>query len=431
MGKGGRVLAVAFLTLAGTTMTAGAGTALPRPTPARPAWTGTWEAAPSGTASALPGAAIRNVVHLSVGGRVLRVHLSNRFGSAPLTLGAVTVALRSVGGPDAVPGSLRTATFHGARTVTVPPGRDLVTDPVPLAVPDAADLLVTVATPTASGPATYHRTALQTGYIAPDGDDAATAENGSAYTATTGHWYYVTGVDVRGPAPGSVIALGDSLTDGTGTTPDTNSRWPDRLAARLRLLSPPRRPGVLNAGIAGNRLLRDGTGPSALSRLDADALSRAGVRVLIVLEGINDIIKGSPRPGDVHAFEDAYRTIVARAHARGIRVVGATLTPYGGHGAFTAAREAVRRQVNTFIRAGGAFDAVADFDAAVRDPVRPQRIRPAYDSGDHLHFNDAGARALAGTVGLAALARWTVSPTPRPAAPPRPGGRAEDRSARP
>ncbi|MGW7259018.1 SGNH/GDSL hydrolase family protein [Streptomyces sp. NPDC054834] len=408
----GRILAAALLTLVGTTPAAGAGSPVPSRTTARPAWTGSWEAAPSGAASAVPGATIRNVVHLSVGGRVLRVRLSNRLGTAPLTLGAVTVALRRAGGPDAVPGTMRTATFDGAPTVTVPPGRELVTDPVPLAAPAAADLLVTVHTPTAAGPATYHRTALQTGYVAPDGDgdggdDVAADEDGGAYPLATSHWYYVTGVDVRGPAAGSVVAFGDSLTDGTCTTPDANRRWPDRLAERLRALPPRHRPGVLNAGIAGNRLLREGTGPGALTRLDADALARAGVRALIVLEGINDIIKGTPQSGDVRDFEDAYRTIVARAHARGIRVVGATLTPFGGHGAFTAAREAVREQVNEFVRRGGAFDAVADFDAAVRDPDRPRRILSAYDCGDHLHFDDEGARALADAVDLAALLRRT------------------------
>ncbi|MFF4396452.1 SGNH/GDSL hydrolase family protein [Streptomyces sp. NPDC001480] len=410
-----RILAAALLTLAGATAP-GAGPAVPAKAHARPAWTGSWEAAPSGTASAVPGATIRNVVHLSVGGRVLRVRLSNRLGTAPLRLGAVTVALRRADGPDAVPGTMRTATFDGAPTVTVPPGRDLVTDPVPLAAPAAADLLVTVRTPTAAGPATYHRTALQTGYVAPgdDGDAVAADEDGGAYPVATSHWYYVTGVDVRGPAAGSVVAFGDSLTDGTCTTPDANRRWPDRLAERLRALPPRHRPGVLNAGIAGNRLLREGTGPGALTRLDDDALARAGVRALIVLEGINDIIKGTPQSGDVPAFEDAYRTIVARAHARGIRVVGATLTPFGGHGTFTAARETVREQVNAFIRTSGAFDAVADFDAAVRDPDRPRRILPAYDCGDHLHFDDEGARALADSVDLAALLRRTPSATPVP-----------------
>ncbi|MEV6479761.1 SGNH/GDSL hydrolase family protein [Streptomyces sp. NPDC051576] len=382
---------------------AGQGTATaddPAPAPLD-TWTGTWEAAPSGTAPAQPGASLRNVVHLSVGGSAVRVRLTNRLGTAPLDLDTVTVALRQTG-PDALPGSMRTATFKGAGTVTVPAGEDLVTDPIQLAVPASADLLVTVHTPADSGPATYHRAAGQTNYRAPSGNWAADSD-GSAYTTTTTSWYYVTGVDVLdAPAAGSVVAFGDSLTDGNGSTRDANHRWPDRLADRLAALPSSRRLGVLNAGVSGNRLLREDVGPSALTRFDADALSRSGVRVVIVLEGINDI-KGTPNATDPEAFEDAYRTLVTRAHALGIRVIGATLTPYGGNGAYTAAREAVRQEVNAFIRAGGPFDAVVDFDTAVRDPEEPQRIRPAYDSGDHLHFNDAGMRALADTVDLAEL----------------------------
>jgi lysophospholipase L1-like esterase len=392
MGKAGRVLAILLLTLLlpGTTTAVGAA-----PAP-REVWTGSWEAAPSGTADALPGAAVRNVVHLSLGGTDVRVRLSNRLGAAPLQLGAVTVALRRAGGPDALPGTMRTATFHGAPTVTVPPGADTVTDPVPLRVPDAADLLVTVYTPADNGPATYHRTALQTSYVARAGAGRAADEKGAAYSTAIDWWYYVTGVDVRGAGAGSVVAFGDSLTDGTGSTFDTNHRWPDLLAGQLI----GHRIGVLNAGIGGNRLLLDGVGPSALSRLDADALDRTGARTLVVFEGINDI-KGVPEAGDPAAYADAYRTLVSRAHARGIKVVGVTLTPFGGYSAYTAARESVRQHVNAFIRTGGAFDAVADADAAVRDPADPTRIRPAYDPGDHLHFDDAGMAAVAATVRLA------------------------------
>ncbi|MFF1280845.1 GDSL-type esterase/lipase family protein [Streptomyces sp. NPDC058299] len=361
--------------------------------PAALPWTGAWETAPSGTTAPLPGAAVRNVVHLGIGGTAVRVRLSNRLGTEPLRLGAVTVALRRAAGPAAVPGTLRTATFHGAPRTTVPPGADTVSDPVPLPVRAGADLLVTVYTPDDSGPATYHRTALQTSYLARSGAGRAAEEDGAAYTATTSHWYYVTGVDVRGTALGSVVAFGDSLTDGTGSTPGTNRRWPDRLARRLG----GHRFGVLNAGVAGNRLLRDGTGPSALARLDADALDLPRVRVLVVLEGVNDI-NGAPEAGDPAAYAAAYRTLVARAHARGIRVVGVTLTPYRGHPAWSAAREAVRRRVNAFIRGGGVFDAVADADAAVQDPAIPARLLPAYDPGDHLHFNDAGMSAVADTV---------------------------------
>ncbi|MFF5138705.1 SGNH/GDSL hydrolase family protein [Streptomyces sp. NPDC013157] len=392
MGKVGRVLVVALLSVMGVSGRAGAD---PEPS----LWAGSWEAAPSGTEPAVPGAAYRNVVHLSVGGSEVRVRVSNRLGSAPLRLGAVTVALRQGGGPAAVPGSMRAATFAGAGTAVVPVGQDLVSDPVPLAVPAAADLLVSVETPGDSGPATYHRVALRTSYLAEDGAGRADDEDGGAYTRTTGHWYYVTGVDVQAVTRGTVVALGDSLTDGNGTSMDANHRWPDRLAERLRSF----RVGVLNAGISGNRLLLDGTGgPAALSRLDADGLDRSGVRTLVVLEGINDI-KGTPETTDPAELVQAYRTIVARAHERGIRVVGATLTPYEGYSAYTAAREAVRQRVNALIRTGHVFDAYVDFDAVVRDPQQPGRILPAYDPGDHLHFNDTGTRALADAVPLADL----------------------------
>ncbi|AVH55840.1 MULTISPECIES: SGNH/GDSL hydrolase family protein [Streptomyces] len=368
-------------------------------------WTGTWEAAASGTGPALPGASIRNVVHTSVGGRAARVRFSNRLGTAPLQLGAVTLALQQGGAPAspaAVPGSLRTVTFAGASSVTIPAGTDLVSDPVALAVPADSNLLISLHTPADSGPATYHRSALQANFVALKGDWTAD-ESGTAYTVGLGNWYYVTGVDVLGaPAVGSVVALGDSITDGTGSTLSANQRWPDLLADQLRGLSPSRRLGVLNAGIAGNRVLLDGRGPSALSRLDTDVFSRTGVRAMIVMEGINDI-KGTPEQTDPDTFEDAYRHIVDSAHARGIRVVGATLTPYGGHDAYTPAREAVRQAVNAVIRTRGLFDGVADFDAAVRDPSAPHRIHPAYDPGDHLHFNDAGMKAMADTIDLATL----------------------------
>ncbi|MFE2312074.1 SGNH/GDSL hydrolase family protein [Streptomyces sp. NPDC059441] len=369
-------------------------------------WTGTWETAPSGTAPALPGASIRNVVHTSVGGSAARVRVSNRLGTAPLQVDAVTVALQEWGrptSPNAAPGSLRVATFAGHRSVTIPMGQDMVSDPVDLPIPADANLLVSVHTPADSGPATYHRSAFQANFLAQQGDRTAD-EPGTAYTVTLGSWYYVTGVDVLdAPAAGSVVAFGDSLTDGTGSTSSANRRWPDLLAARLRTLPAHLRLGVLNAGISGNRLLLEaGGGPSALARLDADALSRAGVRTMIVLEGINDI-KGTPEQRDPLAIEDAYRRIVARAHARGIRVVGATITPYGGYGAYTESREAVRLTVNAFIRNGALFDAVVDFDAVVRDPADPHRIRPAYDPGDHLHFNDTGMRALADGIDLGTL----------------------------
>ncbi|MEU9187752.1 SGNH/GDSL hydrolase family protein [Streptomyces sp. NPDC048484] len=410
------------LTLTGTAAThAGPRTAPDRAgsraAPAR--WTGTWEASASGAAAPLPGASIRNVVHASAGGTAVRVRVSNRLGILPLVLGGATLARQEPNAPEspnALPGTMRTLTFGGRKRTSVPVGKDVVSDPVALRVPAASNLLVTLHTPGDSGPATYHRDALQTNFLALNGNgDRAADVRGTAYRATTGSWYYVTGVDVRRPeAAGSVVALGDSLTDGSGSTPSANRRWPDRLAERLRALPPHRQQGaqavqggqgargVLNAGIAGNRLLLEGRGPSALARFNADVLSRTGVRTLIVMEGINDI-KSAPDQTDPAALGAAYREIVRRAHARGIRVVGATLTPFGGHGSHTRARERVRRSVNQLIRTGGLFDAVADFDAVVRDPSREDRMLAAYDSGDHLHFNDAGMRALADSVDLTAL----------------------------
>lgn len=392
------------LTLMGTGVAHGGREPLARTALAN--WTGTWEGSASGTAPAFPGASIRNIVHTSVGGTAVRVRISNRLGTLPLTLGGATLARQARNAPkspDALPGTMRTLTFGGRKKVTLPVGRDAVSDAVTLTIPAATNLLVTLHTPGDPGPATYHRDALQTNFIAPKGNRVANMR-GTAFTATTRSWYYVTGVDVRRPEPaGSVVALGDSLTDGSGSTPSTNRRWPDRLAERLRALPSRRQQGVLNAGVAGNRLLLEGRGPSALARFDADVLSRTGVRTLIVMEGINDI-KSAPNQTDPAALGAAYREIVRRAHARGIRVVGATLTPFGGYGGYTDKRERVRQQVNRIIRTGGLFDEVADFDAVVRDPSRPSRMLAAYDPGDHLHFNDAGMRALADSIDLKALA---------------------------
>ena len=295
---------------------------------------------------------------------------------------------------------MRTVTFGGQQSVVVPAAAEVLSDPVRLAVPRDGDLLVTTYTPTPSGPVTYHSFTAQTSFFTRDGD-FADQESGAAFTEQTGVWHYVSGVDVRSSAPGSVVVLGDSITDGVGSTPNANNRWPDLLSDRLR-----GRLGVINAGISGNRLLLDIPGNSfgrnALARLADDVLSQGDVRTLIVLEGINDI-QQDPHQTDPAAIISAYRQIIAQAKARGIRVIGGTLVPFKGWGVWTETLEATRQAVNDFIRHSHEFDAVVDFDEAIRDPADPLRMLPAYDSGDHLHPNDAGYRAMAAAVDLSRL----------------------------
>ncbi|TCO64732.1 SGNH/GDSL hydrolase family protein [Actinocrispum wychmicini] len=385
-------------------------------------WVGTWAAAPAagvaGTDNGYPNFSIRNVVHSSVGGASVRVRLSNAFGAKPVTFGHVTVAVNAQANtPRAVAGSVRDLTFGGSATTTVPAGADVLSDPVSLRVPDDSDLLVTTYVPTPSGPVTYHPTALQTSFFTRDGDFAA-EESGASFTEQTFVWHYVTGVDVRGStASGSVATLGDSITDGVGSTAGADHRWPDFLADRLlagidapsagkSTSGGPRRLGVVNAGIGANRLLLDvpgsGAGRNALARLDHDVLSLGTVQTLIVLEGINDI-QQDPHQTDPAQIIAAHRQIIAQAHARGLRVIGATLTPFKGWRVYDQTLENTRLAVNDFIRTSGAFDGVADFDAAIRDPQDPLRMLPAYDSGDHLHPGDAGYRAMAAAVNLAQL----------------------------
>lgn len=373
-------------------------------------WVGTWSGAPAGpepnAPDGYPGWSIRNVVHTSVGGTSVRVHLSNLFGRAPLLVGRATVAVAAApGSPSAAAGSMRSLTFGGRTSVRVPAGGAVVSDAVQLSVPQAADLLVTTYTPKASGPVTYHPRAQQTSFMA-FGERTARSD-GAAYTTRTPYWRYVTGVDVfTRQAAGSVVLFGDSITDGITSTVGANHRWPDRLAARLRGSGDRAlRLGVLNEGISGNRVLRDGEyggNPSGLSRLDRDALSQAGVRTLVVELGINDVLRPPQRTG-AREIVAGLREIVARAHERGLRVLGATLTPCQGHVNYNARAEAVRQQVNAAIRAGTVFDEVIDFDRALRDPERPGALLPVYDSGDHLHPSDAGYLRMAETVKLSLL----------------------------
>ncbi|WP_090047605.1 SGNH/GDSL hydrolase family protein [Lentzea fradiae] len=371
---------------------------------AAPRWVGTWATAPSsalpGNENGYPNFSIRNIVHVSAGGKEIRVRLSNAYGRTPVFFGRVTVARAAgPGSPSALPGTMRTLTFGGAQSITAPPGADVVSDGVALTVPADSDLLVSVFTPEPGGPATHHALAMQDSYFTRDGDHT-TDESSAAFREQTPNWHYVSGVDVRtSTLRGSVVALGDSITDGANSTRNANLRWPDQLADRVNT-----RLGVLNAGISGNRLLLDGgtAGPNALARLNRDVLTQSGVRTVIVFEGINDI-QQTPHQTDPAKIIAALRQIAQRSHDRGLRVVGATITPFKGWYSYTAELEEVRQAVNAWIRTAPAFDAVVDFDKVIRDPSDPQRIRPDYDEGDHLHPGDKGFEAMAKAVDLAVL----------------------------
>lgn len=377
-------------------------------------WVGTWSAsaaaAEPGTLDGYAGMSIRNVVHTSIGGSSARIQLSNLYGTRPLPVTHASLALAATpSSPTAATATMRRLTFGGRPAVTIPAGGAVTSDAVRLTVPADADLLVTTYSPSPSGPATYHPYARQTSYLA-RGDRTEDA-TGAAYTEQSPYWRYLTGVDVwSSEAHGSVVAIGDSITDGITSTVGANHRWTDFLAARLRTEPGAPRYGVLNQGISGNRLLVNGSrfspnnGPSLLSRLDRDALSRAGVKAVVVEIGLNDLFK-TPRQLDPQKIVAGMRQIVSEAHARGLRVTGGTLTPFGGHRGYSHQLNAVREEVNKIIRSGTVFDEVVDFDKALRDPANPVRLRPSYDSGDHLHPSDAGYEAMAEAVDLDHLRR--------------------------
>jgi lysophospholipase L1-like esterase len=376
-------------------------------------WVGTWEAAPSGvdTGFACADCTIRNIVHTSIAGHEVRIRLSNVFGTAALPVAQATVALPAAAGSAAVaPGTLRAVTFGGAGSVTIPAGQAVLSDPVPLAVPANHDLLVTTFTPGSPTPLTYHPDAQEYSFYA-SGADAAGATSATAFPQTTASWYLLTGVQVTGPARGGagargdVVAFGDSITDGYQSSYDANARWPNILAGRLLALPPRDQLGVLNAAISGNRILLDGGngfGPAAITRFQRDVLGQPAVRTVIILEGINDI-QQTPHQLDPRAIIAGLRQLIAMAHARGVRVIGGTLTPFEGWFTYDAQEEQTREAVNEWIRTSHAYDGVVDFDAVVRDPADPHRIQPAYDSGDHLHPNDAGYHAMGAAIPLAEL----------------------------
>jgi lysophospholipase L1-like esterase len=376
-------------------------------------WVGAWTTAPAsgepGTAGGRPQTSIRNVAHIGIGGSKVRVHLSNEFGAKPLDISHATVALAAggstAGGPTAAGGSMRQLNFAGKTSVEIPAGGSVLSDPVGLTVPDESNLLVTTFSPQPSGLITFHPKARQTSYTA-KGDHAADTQ-GTAFTTKTAVWQYLTGVDTwTSSASASVVALGDSITAGITSTPDADHRWTDDLQNRLRTTKGAPKLTVLNEGIGGNRILTDAKGKfadqglSALHRLD-QAIDQTGAITLVVDLGIDDINDASHK--NATQVVAGLKQITARAHARGLRVIGSTLTPCGGHRQCEAAQQQVREQVNQQIRAGHVFDTVVDFDHVLRDPSQPTRLLPRDDSGDHLHPSDAGYQAMANAFDLASL----------------------------
>jgi lysophospholipase L1-like esterase len=375
-----------------------------------PTWVPTWAASPSTPGQfGQPGAAgpdlenrtLRQIVHTSVGGDSVRVRISNRHGSQPLEIGAAYVASSSAGAQITAALS-QVLTFGTETSITIPVGAYVISDPVAFAVQPLADLAISLYFPAETGTATAHRTAVQTNYVSPPGNFAASEQIPDA--ETTPSWFFLTAVEVKPrERTGVVVTLGNSITDGTGSTADANSRWPDHLARRLA----ERDAGTLavaNAGIAGNRVLSDlnGFGINAQARLELDVLSLPGITHVVLLEGINDIgmfgtlATEEASPDDIIA---GYLQIIARLRARGLKVYGATLTPFEGAFYYSDVKEEQRQQVNEWIRTSGTFDGVIDFDAATRDPSQPTRLLPG-TTEDNLHPNDTGYRAMAAAIDL-------------------------------
>jgi lysophospholipase L1-like esterase len=386
-----------------------AAAAVPGPAPGGPAPTGAPAAGAPPAAGRGPAPApltlnnqtLRQIVHVSSGGSRIRVVLSNAFGTLPIAVGAAHVALRAMEA-NLQPQSVKPLTVSGSAAFTVLAGAVVLTDPVDLTVPAAGDLAIDLYFPgevgTGPSPLTVHNGALQTNYLLTTGNNSGVVA--PAVTARPAQWVLLSRVEVTAaPSTGTIVTFGDSITDGTRSTADTNSRWPDVLAQRLAAAKKPF--GISNQGIAGNRLLGDGAGVSALARFDRDVLLQTGASHVIVLEGINDIgvARNNAKPTDQDLI-GAHQQMIERAHARGLKIIGATLTPFEGAAYFTPEGEAKRQALNEFIRAGGLYDGVIDFDKATRDPAAPTKFNPLYDSGDHLHPNDAGYKAMGEAIDL-------------------------------
>jgi lysophospholipase L1-like esterase len=348
---------------------------------------------------------LREVVHTSLGGSRFRVVFTNEFGTKPLRIAASHIALRTTEAAIA-PASGAPLMFAGQPAATIPVGARMVSDPVNFTAPAFADLAIDAYVPgdTTGSPLTLHTTALQTSYLSQTGNHSGQTPFPVARPLAS--WYLLSRIEVVAPpSVGAVITFGDSITDGTASTENANHRWPDDLARRLATMAGGPM-GVLNLGIAGNRLLDDGLGISALARFDRDVTSQSGVTDMTLLLGINDIgFAGDDASPTAAELIGAHQQLIARAHARGLKIFGATLTPFEGALYQTAAGEAKRQEVNKWIRTSGSYDGVIDFEAVVRDPGHQTRTRAAFDPGDHLHFTDAGYQAMTDAIALSLFKR--------------------------
>jgi lysophospholipase L1-like esterase len=372
-------------------------------------------ATPAAPASTLNNQTARMIIRTSIGGSRVRVHFSNAFGTLPLDMGAAHVAIRSRDSAI-VAGSDRPLLFNGKTSARVLPGAVLLSDPVDLVVPELSDLAISVYVPGNSGVASQHSQALHTTYISMQGDTTSQLEMADA--TTTRAWYWISSVDVLAPADaGAIVALGDSITDGTTSTVDANRSWPSLLSERLVANPATANLSVLNMGIAGNQILGDGAGVAALARFDRDVLSQTGVKWLMILEGINDMNLagrgGATTTGLALTADDligGMKQMIERAHTHGIKVIGCTLTPFGGA---SDAVEAMRQDLNLFIRTSGTFDAVVDFDKVIQDPADPRQFIKAYNNTDRLHPNDAGYKAMADAIDVSMFSPQSTSPARR------------------
>jgi lysophospholipase L1-like esterase len=344
---------------------------------------------------------VRMAVRISMGGKRLRVRLSNSFGSAPLAIGAVHIAQRSKDS-EIVAGSDHALTFDGKPGCVIGPGIVLASDAVDMTVASMADLSISIFFPGETGPPTTHGTGLHNAYVA--AGDQTNAPSFSGPVSGT-QYFYVSGIDVLAPADAAtVVTLGDSITDGARSTNETDHSWPILLAARLAGNKATAGIGVANEGIGGNRILRDVSGTSALARFDRDVLSQPGVKWVMFLEGINDIGHGTQAPAEAVTAEEliaGHKQIIEMAHAHGIQAIGCTLTPFEGAAYFSEHGQEMREALNKWIRTSGAYDAVVDFDAAVHDTADIKKFRADFDPGDHLHPNNAGYEAMANSIDLA------------------------------